>query len=87
VLFFPRAISATEGIDAWASGIGRSLSSHFLRENAKQILVSSCNGDSTVRVWNLQTGECERELEGHYRQWTVMSVSITPDGRRAVSGG
>jgi WD40 repeat protein len=41
--------------------------------------------DKTVRVWNLETGECESVLEGHTN--VVYAVSITPDGRRAVSGG
>jgi len=41
--------------------------------------------DTTVRVWNLDSGECERVLEGH--TYWVSSVSITRDGRRAVSSG
>jgi WD40 repeat protein len=43
--------------------------------------VSGSKG-STVRVWDLETGECEQVLEGH-TDW-VEAVSITPDGRRAV---
>ena len=39
--------------------------------------------DKTVRVWNLETGECE-VLEGHTSG--IEAVSITSDGRRAVSG-
>jgi len=41
--------------------------------------------DKTLRVWDLQTGQCLRILKGHTHQ--VRSVAITPDGRRAVSGG
>jgi WD40 repeat protein len=36
-------------------------------------------------VWDLETGECVRVLEGH--TGSVSAVSITPDGRKAVSGG
>jgi len=41
--------------------------------------------DKTLRVWDLDTGECLRALEGH-SDW-VSSVSVSPDGRRVVSGG
>src|SRR6266705_138340 len=41
--------------------------------------------DQTLRVWNLETGECRRILKGH-SGW-VMNVSMTPDGRLAVSRG
>ncbi len=40
--------------------------------------------DNTLRLWNLESGECLRTLTGHTME--VRSVSITPDGRRAVSG-
>jgi WD40 repeat protein len=47
--------------------------------------VVSGSGDNTLRVWNLQSGQCLRTLEGHKHD--VKSVSVTPDGRLAVSGG
>ena len=40
--------------------------------------------DKTLRVWDVETGQCLRTLEGH-TNW-VTAVSLTPDGRRAVSG-
>jgi hypothetical protein len=40
--------------------------------------------DSTVRVWDLETGKCVRALEGHTD--AVTRVALTADGRRAVSG-
>ncbi len=40
--------------------------------------------DSTVRVWALETGTCERVLEGH--TGSVFDVAFSPDGRRALSG-
>jgi WD40 repeat protein len=41
------------------------------------------NPDHTLRVWDLENGRCERVLEGHT---SIPGVSVTPDGRRAVSG-
>jgi WD40 repeat protein len=45
--------------------------------------VPSASKRGTVRVWDLETGKCLHTLEGHRRG--VSSVSVTPDGRRAVS--
>jgi WD40 repeat protein len=39
--------------------------------------------EKTVRIWDLETGTCLRTLEGHSAD--VRSVSMTPDGRMAVS--
>src|SRR5262249_38526602 len=41
--------------------------------------------DSSVRLWDVQTGQELRRFEGHKRQ--VLTVAFAPDGRRAVSGG
>jgi len=40
--------------------------------------------DKTLRVWDLESGQCLRVLEGH--SGSVRSVSVTLDGRWAVSG-
>jgi WD40 repeat protein len=40
--------------------------------------------DSTVKIWDLETGESRATLEGHTDQ--VQSVAITPDGKRILSG-
>ena len=40
--------------------------------------------DTTLCVWDVQTGQWLRTLEGHTRG--VSAVSLTPDGRYAVSG-
>ena len=39
--------------------------------------------DNTLRVWDLESGQSVRTLEGH--SGSVSGVAITPDGRRAVS--
>ncbi len=44
----------------------------------------SASEDNTLRVWDLESGECLRILEGHDE--VIYSVGVTPDGRRAVSG-
>jgi WD40 repeat protein len=43
------------------------------------------DGDTTVRLWEVGTGECLRVLRGH--TGGVASVSLGPGGRLAVSGG
>ena len=40
--------------------------------------------DQTLRVWDLENGQCLLTLEGHTD--SVSSVSLTPDGRRVFSG-
>jgi WD40 repeat protein len=44
----------------------------------------SASGDHTLRLWDLESGQTLRTLEGH-TDW-VSAVAVTPDGRRAVSG-
>ena len=44
----------------------------------------SGSGDKTLRLWNAQTGECVRTLEGH-TSW-VRSVTWSPDGTQLCSG-
>ena len=41
-------------------------------------------GDNTLRLWDLTTGVCVREFKGHTHY--VYSVTLTPDGKHAVSG-
>jgi WD40 repeat protein len=41
--------------------------------------------DNTLRVWDLDTGQCLRTLHGH-GTGRFVCVTITADGRRAVSG-
>jgi WD40 repeat protein len=41
--------------------------------------------ENNLRIWDLESGACLRTLQGHSAG--VTSVSVTPDGRRAVSVG
>lgn len=45
---------------------------------------ASGSHDKTVKIWDLDTGECQATLEGHTDK--VRSVAITPDGKRILSG-
>jgi WD40 repeat protein len=45
---------------------------------------SSNNFDSTVKVWNLETGEKQLTLTGH--SGSVLAVAVTADGTRVISG-
>jgi WD40 repeat protein/GTPase SAR1 family protein len=45
---------------------------------------ASGSEDTTVRIWDLETGECRATLTGHTDQ--VLSIAITPDGKRILSG-
>ena len=40
--------------------------------------------DKTIRVWNVDTGECILTLKGH--TWSVYSVVFNHDGTKIVSG-
>jgi WD40 repeat protein len=46
--------------------------------------VASGSQDKIVRVWSVQTGQCEHTLEGHSGR--VWSVVFSPDGSRVASG-
>ena len=45
--------------------------------------LASCSHDKTVRIWDVETGECVQVLTGH-GDW-VMGVAALPDGRLASS--
>ena len=52
--------------------------------SAKGDRLVSASDDKTLKVWNLRTGALLRTLKGHTA--TVISVAISPNGDRAVSG-
>jgi len=44
----------------------------------------SASWDKTLRLWNVETGECTRQFHGHEND--VLSVCFSPDNRQIVSG-
>jgi WD40 repeat protein/tRNA A-37 threonylcarbamoyl transferase component Bud32 len=46
---------------------------------------ASLSSTASPALWDFETGKCLRILTGHTNR--VLSVSLTPDGRYAVSGG
>ncbi|EJD51933.1 WD40 repeat-like protein [Auricularia subglabra TFB-10046 SS5] len=51
----------------------------------ERLLATSCACDSTARLWDIQTGECIRVIEGHDRG--CFSACFSPDGRFFGSAG
>ena len=47
-------------------------------------LIASGSNDKTIRVWNVDTGECILALKGHTNG--VTTVAFNPDGTKIVSG-
>ena len=67
---------------AWASPPGvTEKDGAFIAPDGKRCV--SASGDATLRVWDLDSGECIRVLKGHTR--SVKCVVIAPDGKRCVS--
>jgi WD40 repeat protein len=67
----------------------RTLSGHSHSVNAVAVTADgkraiSGSGDSTLKVWNLETAEELFTLNGHSH--SVYAVAVTADGKRAISG-
>ncbi|MEH2370114.1 WD40 repeat domain-containing protein, partial [Nostoc sp.] len=65
-----------------------SLTGHSKRVNAvaftpngKQVI--SASWDKTLKLWNLETGECEHTFQGHSDR--VTAVALTSDGKQVIS--
>ncbi|KAG2440562.1 hypothetical protein HYH02_010146 [Chlamydomonas schloesseri] len=49
------------------------------------IPLASASQDGSLRVWDVTTGECVKQLQGH--DGSVLSLSWSPDGSKLASGG
>jgi WD40 repeat protein len=79
----------TESNDIAAISPHRLLSGHTdwvwsiaFSPNSSQLVSSS--SDRTLKLWNLQTGECTKTLTGHTQ--AIRSVAFHPNGQQLLSG-
>jgi WD40 repeat protein len=71
------------GYGAWRSLGGHSALVEGVRITPDGRRAVSASADKTLRVWDVESGQCLSVLEGHTGE--VLAVEVTPDGRRAVS--
>jgi DNA-binding beta-propeller fold protein YncE len=57
---------------------------HSVAVSPDRTWAASASQDKTVKIWDLETGQCRETLKGHTDK--VRSVAITPDGKRILSG-
>ncbi|KAL7763954.1 hypothetical protein ACKLNR_005099 [Fusarium oxysporum f. sp. zingiberi] len=65
-------------LEGHSSGVNSAVFSH----NSKR--VASGSDDETIRIWDAETGKCERELKGHSDY--VTSVVFSHDSKKVASG-
>ncbi|KAI3567766.1 hypothetical protein IWW34DRAFT_874750 [Fusarium oxysporum f. sp. albedinis] len=85
---FPRWISNLPKVEENWNACLLTLEGHSDRVNSVVFShdsrrVASASGDETIRIWNAEMGECERELKGHSNE--VNSVVFSHDSRRVAS--
>ncbi|MFN9873680.1 MAG: WD40 repeat domain-containing protein [Pseudanabaena sp.] len=71
-----KPIKTLQGHRSWVWGIAISADSKFL---------ASGSYDHTVKVWDLESGECLQTLQGHPS--SVLSVRFSHDGKTLFSSG
>jgi len=65
-----------QGHNSWVASVVYSPDGRF---------IASVSWDSTIKIWDADTGKLIRTLKGH--SWFVNSVAYSPDGRFIASGG
>lgn len=66
------------------SFIGHSDSINAVAITPNGKIIASGSEDNTIKLWDLNTGECLATLEGH--EAGVRAIAISPDGQLLVSG-
>ena len=77
-------VSALEGHTDIVAGLSISPDGRLLASGSNERLLASGSNDTTVRLWDVASGQLVRTLEGH--TWWVMSVAFAPDGRLLAFG-
>lgn len=73
-----------EGHTDWVNSVAVSPDGAWMVSGAGDFIDSTKDfKDNTVKIWNLESGECRATLDGHTSN--VESVAITPDGKRILS--
>jgi WD40 repeat protein len=80
-----RTVSADETVEPlmFLEGHTRRVNLLVLSTDAKKLITGSW--DKTIRVWDLQSGECLRTLEGHSNR--ISALQMTPDQRHPRIAG
>eukprot|EP01156_Anaeramoeba_ignava_P022554 Anaeramoba_ignava/c20788_g1_i4.p2 GENE.c20788_g1_i4~~c20788_g1_i4.p2 ORF type:complete len:371 (+),score=73.60 c20788_g1_i4:140-1252(+) len=86
IIYQPQAIFRVRAVSRCTSSLAghtEAILNVNFSPNGKQL--ASGSGDSTVRLWDLNTETPKKTLEGH-SNW-VLYVSFSPDGKKLASGG
>ena len=79
-----REISKTQHASSFLRSLGHTAPVRSVAQTPDGRLGISASEDSTLRLWDLETGVCLNTMEGH--SGSVYSVALSADGKRALSG-